>query len=374
MKTAIDFNPALVHKYSGFYSYGTGLLEGFAKLDERPDITLFYSHKFQDWAKEIHNTTASYCELRPMKIKNRWLEKYWSVMPFPHLENLIGEFDVYHCLHHLMPPVRNKPRVMTIYDLRRYKLRELYTRSKLGLFERAVSKADHFIAISQSCKEDLCELFRIGPDRVDVVYLACPPSRERPSSEEKQELLEKIRERHNRDFDYYYITFSSPDARKNIPAVMEAFNKAKRNMPGKCCLFVIGNPSKSETDIEKIRNLQNDDIIFTGPVENLDEYLCGAGAMIFASLYEGFGIPIVEAFSAGVPVITSNRSSMPEVAGDAAIIVNPYDTDEIAEATVKLSNDDALREKLIEAGRERLKNFSLTKTARETLNVYKKLI
>ena len=116
-----------------------------------------------------------------------------------------------------------------------------------------------------------------------------------------------------------------------------------------------------------------DNVVWAGIVDDLRLWLGCARGFIFASLYEGFGIPILEAFACGVPVVTSNCSSMPEVAGDAALYVDPLSTESIAEAIVKVSNDEQLRKKLISAGRNRNKEFTWERTAGEVIKVYSKL-
>lgn len=109
-------------------------------------------------------------------------------------------------------------------------------------------------------------------------------------------------------------------------------------------------------------------------IDNLYDWLGCSDALVYASLYEGFGIPILEAFASGVPVITSNCTSMPEVAGDAAILVNPYDEQSIAEAIVDICNDNVLRQRLIRSGLERNQQFNWAKTAAQTLGAYRKML
>ena len=114
-------------------------------------------------------------------------------------------------------------------------------------------------------------------------------------------------------------------------------------------------------------------VFWAGVVDDLRPWLGCAKAMIFASLYEGFGIPILETFACSTAVIASNCSSMPEVGGDAALYVDPFSTESIADAMVKISNDEQLRQKLVTAGKERNKQFTWQKTAQKVIKVYKKL-
>ncbi len=375
IKTAIDFESVLVNKFSGFYTFGTGLLEGFARLKERPQLILFCSCHFAEDAKKIiEDKYQSITELKVLKIKMGWLENFWNHFNCPKLERWTGDFDIYHCFHHLMPPTRGKPRLMTVHDLRRYKLPQLYVKSKLGLFEAAVKKADHFLTVSQSTKEDLCSVFGIAEDKVDVVPLASGIDPVFYSEYEKKGIKNELEKKIAQKLQDYIVVISSPDSRKNIPRIVEAFQVAQKFLPEGLKLVVVGQLAKKEREfVRKLRVNYYPNVVWAGVVDDLRPWLGCAKALIFASLYEGFGIPILEAFACGTAVITSNCSSMPEVAGDAALYVNPLSTESIADAIVKILNDEPLRQKLIAAGRERNKLFTWQKTAQKVIKVYEKL-
>ena len=139
-------------------------------------------------------------------------------------------------------------------------------------------------------------------------------------------------------------------------------------------LVVIGQLAKKEREfVRKLRANYYPNVVWAGVVDDLRPWLGCAKALIFASLYEGFGIPILEAFACGTAVITSNCSSMPEVAGDAALYVDPLSTESIAQAIVKISSDEQLRQKLITAGAERNKQFTWQRTAQDVIKIYRKL-
>jgi len=375
VRIAFDFNPVVVNKFSGFYSFGTGLLKGFDTLADRPEFVLFYSRRFQ---KECYETIANFTkhvELKSTSIKMRWLENFWKMSNFPKLEQMVGDFDIYHCVHHLMPPTRAKRRILTVHDLRRYKLPKLYKKSKLDRFETAVKRADHFIAVSQSTKNDFCDIFGIAEEKVDVVHLAADTVFELADESKKVEIKERLSAKFGVRLDNYLITFSSPDERKNVRRVIEAFVSLRGKIPDNFKLVVVGNLPRNDErfktiDLDKI----GDNVILAGPVEEVKSLLACADGLIFASLYEGFGLPIVEAFACGTAVITSNNSSMPEVAGDACLYVNPYSTESIAEAITRLCCESDLRKELVANGSERHKQFNWRKSAEKTLDIYNKLI
>jgi glycosyltransferase involved in cell wall biosynthesis/GT2 family glycosyltransferase len=371
---AFDLNPALVSKYSGFYAVGKGLLEGFEQLEEKPEYSLFYSRRYSDEANTIKSGLGDWAKLKPTLVKMRWLEDIWSVSEFPKLEFYVKDFDIYHSLHHMMPPTKGKVRVMTIHDLRRYVLPDLYIKSKLGPFELAVSRADHFMAVSGSTKNDLCNIFGVPRERVDVVHLAASYVFGPIDAPEKIFAKKKLSDKYGICLDNYFIVFSSPDRRKNIGRIINAFMMSKEKMRENLKLVVVGNLPKDDKIFEDlVADDISDSVLITGPMDEIKDIFSCADGLVFASLYEGFGIPILEAFGCGVPVITSNRSSMPEVAGDAALLVDPYDINAIAEAMIDLSNNDALRKELTERGYSRGKKFTWKKSAEKTLQVYKKL-
>jgi glycosyltransferase involved in cell wall biosynthesis len=375
MRVAFDFNPILANRFSGFYEFGTGLLQGFEALEEKPQFLLFHSGRFSKQAKLVKKTLGNWAQLRVTSIKMRWLENLWQYCNYPNLQQFVGEFDVYHCFHHLMPPTKNKPRILTIHDLRRYKIPELYQKSKLHLFESALKRADHIIAISEATKKDLCNIFEVPDEKVDVIYNAAGTTFRPVPESEKQKIKKQLAEEIRTQLGDYLVVFSSPDKRKNITRTIEAFLLAQTDLTDNFKLVIVGNLPKDDERFQSLASSEAaNNIIITGPVEKIQDLLCCAKGLVFASLYEGFGIPILEAFACGVPVITSNCSSMPEVAGDAALYVDPYTTESISQAIVQVCNNAELRNKLIIAGTQRAKQFSWRQSAAKTLDVYKKLV
>ncbi|MGB8227322.1 MAG: glycosyltransferase family 1 protein, partial [Sedimentisphaerales bacterium] len=375
IKVVMDFNPVLVNKFSGFYTFGVGLLKGFAQLEERPELILFCSSRLAAKAEEIEKyERQQIVRSKTLIVNMRWLENFWNYFDYPKLQHLVGSFNVYHCYHHLMPPTGGEPRLMTVHDLRRYKLPQLYPKSKLGFFETAVRRADHFLAVSQSTKNDLCSIFGIEEQKIDVISHATEIEPFEYTAEQKNKTISDLSKKLGQQLGDYFVVISSPDSRKNIPRTVEAFGMAKKSLPEHSKLVVIGQLPKREREFgEKLKAGFYQDVLWTGAVDDLRPWLGCAKALIFASLYEGFGIPILEAFACGTAVIASNISSMPEVAGDAALYVDPFSAESIAGAIVKISNSEQLRKKLIAAGKERNKLFTWRKTAQKVVEVYGKL-
>lgn len=364
---AFDLDAALRNRFSGFYTFAKNLLCAIEQLEKRPEMILFFQKRYEKDARYILRELGPWAIARPCNIKFRWLQNIWSLLPFPFPESFLGNFDLFHSFHHFMPPYSVKPRLLTVHDLRRYVIPELYKRSKLSRFETAVKRADHFITVSNATKRDLINIFNIRAENIDVVPLACAhrPNKlpEIRRADRKRALLDGA----GIDLTDYFIAFSSKDRRKNISRIIKAFESAKPVLGSKIGLIIIGAFPFAMHD-------RPGNIFTLGTVDDIIPWLeCSIG-LVFTSLYEGFGLPILEGFAAGIPVITSNCSSMPEVAGDAAIIVDPENVREIAYAIKIVFSKPQIKKGLIEAGFKRLKDFTWEKSAVKTISIYKKLI
>ena len=372
MRIALEFNSVLRDRFSGFFTYGAGLLEGFAALDDPPELSLFCGAKVRknaDWLGDLPAKLNATWKISPIKM--RTLAAWWRAFSFPSIQRFVGDFDLYHCNHYLMGPTKGKPRVLTVHDLRRYRFPEFYPNSKLGPFEHAVRKADHYIAISQATKRDLEEIFDIPPARIDVVYHGGPRRIPEETPDEPDNILDKFHLQPNR----YFVAFSSYDRRKNLANTIRAFAADTHRLHQDFHLVIIGaTPKQQEVIPVDLQEKLQDRIVFTGPLDRLETILGNATALVYVSLYEGFGLPILEAMAAGAAVITSNVSSMPEVAGDAALLVDPESVYDIAHAMTTLAEDFTKQTQLIAAGRKRCREFSWSLAAQETMEVYHKLL
>ncbi|HAU30906.1 MAG TPA: glycosyltransferase family 1 protein [Desulfotomaculum sp.] len=239
------------------------------------------------------------------------------------------------------------------------------------LFPRTLKTADKIITDSNSTKKDLINYFNIPEEKIKVIFLGVD---EKFKPLDKEEINE-VKQRYNLNFPFIlYVGTLEP--RKNIPTLIKAFYKLKKkNIEHK--LVITGKKGwkykKIFETIDKL-NLQKN-VTFTGYVsdEDLPALYNTADLFVYPSLYEGFGFPPLEAMACGTPVITSNTSSLPEVVGDAGIMVNPYDVDGLADAMHEVLTNDGLREDMIKKGLERAKMFSWEKCARETLRVYEEV-
>ena len=373
MRVAFDFNPVIKTKYSGFYTFGVNLLRAF---DQRNDVEvrLFYQRRFTAEAREFAaGLSSGRLQLCPTRLKINHLKTMWKYCSLPRLEYFTGEVDVYHAFHNMMPPTKGVPRILTVHDLRRYRLPGLYNKPEQDIFTEAIRQADHIAAVSEATRKDICEIFGIAPDKVTAVPLACDPGLRPVAAEAKPLIVEQIFKGLNCASAPYLATISATDHRKNILRTIRAFQKVKPSLPDGMKLVVAGFLPKNQEELagSTAAAEQDSDIIIAGPVEDLGLLLSCSEGLLFNSLYEGFGIPILEAFAFGIPVLTSNCSSMPEVGGVAAFYCDPESETSIGDGITALFGDSRLP--MIEAGRNRLADFNWKKSAQGYMDIYRKV-
>ncbi len=229
-------------------------------------------------------------------------------------------------------------------------------------FPKFAQKATRIATVSEFSKKDISDNYKISPDKIDVVYNGINSSFKPVSDSEKT----KTKERFTKGKDYFLFV-GSLNPRKNISRLIQAFELFKKESNSELKLIIAGAEGWGGSEIQKqIDTLScKVDIIFTGRLseEDLANVMASAFALTFVPYFEGFGIPLVEAMQSEIPIITSNVTSLPEIAGDAALFVNPYEINEIKNAMLKLINDPDLRLKLIEKGKQRKNNFSWDRSA-----------
>lgn len=229
-------------------------------------------------------------------------------------------------------------------------------------FPRFAAKASRIATVSQFSKEDIVSQYHVAPEKVDVVYNGANEA----FAPIEDVVADQIRQRYTQG-QPYFLFVGSLHPRKNLARLFSAFDlfRSQTNRPVK--LVVVGQKKWWTKPIREAFDgmVCKDEVVFCGRLNSteLHQVTAAALAITYVSYFEGFGIPILEAFRCGVPVITSNVTSMPEVAGDAALLVNPYDILSIAQAMETIAEDENLRKSLINKGLERAKLFSWDKTA-----------
>lgn len=267
-------------------------------------------------------------------------------------------------------------KVATIHDVVPYIYPETSSRLDWLIYRLwlplAVRRLDAIITDSEQSKRDIVQYLPVSQEKVTVIPCAVNKNYRPLNQSEIAPALRKY------DIEEPYILYvGSIAARKNLPRVLEAYAQLRQWSPQWKLVIVGARKWKSTPVYEAVKRLNLEDAVhFTGYVdeEDLPALYNGADLFVFPSLYEGFGLPVLEAMACHTPVVTSNSSSLPEVAGDAALLVDPLKVDEIAKAMQTILSDDALAAELRERGLTQASKFSWERTAQETVSVYKQVL
>ena len=376
MRIGIDYTAA-VNQRAGVGRYTRGLVSALAKLDDDNEYVLLYARDRKAGAKPFFADRANFHE-RPVAISEKSLAVVWHRLRLPiSVERLIGAVSVFHSPDFTLPPLRRGQGIVTVHDLSFLLFPECHERRLREYLERAVpwsvSRAAVVLADSENTMNDLICLLDVEPDRVEVVY---PGVDEHFQRVEDQDQLQCVRQRLGLMFPFIlYIGTIEP--RKNLSRLIQAYArlKARRQIDHK--LVIAGQKGWLYDEVFRraIDLRVADDVVFPGyvPDSDLPSLYTLADAFVFPSLYEGFGLPPLEAMACGTPVVTSTASSLPEVVGDASITVNPTDVDELAHAIALVLSDSELRRRLTQAGLERARVLTWAAAAEKLLGVYQRL-
>ncbi|KJE27557.1 glycosyl transferases group 1 family protein [Geobacillus kaustophilus] len=298
------------------------------------------------------------------------------------LLSLIGyveDLDMIFSPFYPLPERRNFKGIVTIHDLIPLRLPDIFNNTSIydfyDIYMRDCAKhVDHIITVSNSTKQDIMELYEIEEEKISVVYLSSHFkscfSNEADGTTQHHTLMKYGISQS------YILSICTLEPRKNLNRLLKAYEIIRTNLKEELHLvFVGGLGMRSEELIREIEKSQfKDSIIMTGyvPDEDLPILYSNAEVFVYPSLYEGFGLPVLEAMGYGVPVVTSNVSSLPEVGGEAALYCDPYDVESIAYTIEKVLLSPTLQKQLREKSLERSKLFSWEKTALQTRDVFLK--
>lgn len=357
----------LVAKQTGVQRASYNLVRSLVALDRENEYFLF-TGKSQignlDWDyPNVHLVVSSI--KGGENLRNHW----WEQLKLPRLAKQY-KIDILHSPANMAPLFYNKPSIVHIHDLcfvvnpqwYSYLFHSVYN----FVIPRLARKATRVITNSNNSRNDLLQFCNIGAEKVSLIYWAVDesftPDPEQISSDEVDIPSEG-----------YILYVGSLEPRKNISTLIEAFEHLRAQYPDlKTKLILIGGESPLFADVRlKIKKYQKD-VIFKGFVNDiaLREYYRRATVVAYPSLYEGFGLPPLEAMASGTAVVTSITSSIPEVVGDAALMVSPYDSHQLSEALSRVILDSGLRDYLSKAGLAQVKMFNWTRVARNVIAVY----
>ena len=316
---------------------------------------------------------------RELPLNDRQLSLLWQRLRLPlPVELVTGRVDLVHSPDFVLPPVAHAKTVLTIHDLSFMRYPECSSppllKYLLDAVPRSVARADCLLADSESTRQDLIELMHVPPERVFVVY-AGVEDRFWATADTEQEAQTPARYGLDRP---YILSVGTLQPRKNYPRLIRAYAQLRLEHHIPHQLVISGGRGWLYEEIDAtIRELGLMDQVrlmgFVGD-DDLPALYRGASVFAFPSLYEGFGIPMLEAMCCGTPVVTSTASSLPEVAGDAALTVNPHDVAAIAEALWRALDDETLRNELRQRGYERARCFTWAGAAQSLRDVYAKVL
>lgn len=370
LNIGIDFTSASRER-AGIGRYARELIRALGRHDHTNRYALFVPRDAHD--ELLNYPWASNFSIKRGPLTERLFAAMWhrAQVPLP-VETFTGAVDVFYSPDFLLAPTRAKRTIVTVHDLSYVRLPECFPTPLLNYLNAAVprslGRASLILADAESTRRDLNEVYGLPLDKMRVLYSGVD-LRFRP--EVLKESQARVRE--ITDGKPYLLSVSTIQPRKNYARLIEAFARLNAEMPdiGNWLLVIAGQRGWMYEDIfQTARRLGiSDRVLFPDFFSDADLPALYAGATLFVypSLYEGFGLPIAEAMACGTPVVTSNASSLPEVAGDAALYFDPRDIEAMADAIQRALSDEALRAELRARGLEQAKKFSWDKAAGELL-------
>lgn len=302
----------------------------------------------------------------------------WMMVPLPHHFFFRTQADIMQFFNYAVPPGVIGNSVTFIYDMSYKSCPHTVSRKTLLWLKLCMKKtcknADHIVTVSEFSKGEIIKYLKIPKKRISVV--PCAVDHTIYHSEYTQQQIEKVLKKYGIKQDYF-LYLGTIEPRKNLARVIAAYAKLCKERGNVPQLVLAGRKGwRCNAIYKKVRRLKLENrVIFTGYVEQKDSpiLMCGAVIFVFPSLYEGFGMPPLEAMACGTPVIVSNTTSLPEVVGDAGIMVNPESESEIYKAMRLLLENKRYRTKLAQLGKKRAEKFTWKKSAEIMDGLYKKL-
>ena len=317
---------------------------------------------------------------RPTRITPRWFARIWHRLQIPlPVETFVGRVNLFHATDFTLPPVLPGVKtLLTIHDLSFVRAPETTTPVLKAYLDRvvprSVRRATHVLADSQATKDDLIALYGTPPEKITVLLSGVNPEFAPVTDAEARRA---VRRRYDLPDNPYILSIGTVQPRKNYARLITALATLGAAYDD-VHLVIAGGRGWLDSPIFRAVYDQGmeDRVHFIGFArdQDLPALYSEAACLAYPSLYEGFGFPVLEAMACGTPVVTSTISSMPEVAGEAALLVDPYDVEAIAAAIARALSDEALRRDLIRRGFRQAARFTWERTARQLREVYERVL
>jgi glycosyltransferase involved in cell wall biosynthesis len=378
MKIAIDASCLLINRYSGLSEVVHNLLLHLPNIGTHHEFTLFanfFRNRSTAGNVSYPGTVNNFC-----KIPRRFTALWWK-LGWPPIDFYFSDTDIYHSFHLQIPPTNRMKTILTVHDCRFLALPNLYPKREVENYKnqmlKSLARADMVTTVSEFTRKEVLSYFSFSEDRVRVIPNGVDTSwMDGSYGKDKTRLSgKKINLPHN-----YLLYIGSLDPRKNFKRLIEAIARCKKETPDFPDLAIAGISQEqwlSSNQVDSVEELSlTDHIHLCGMVERNILYglTKNALALCYPSLYEGFGLPPLEAMSLGVPVLASRSSSLPEVTGQAACLVDPFSIDDIASGLDKIVFDSNFRQHLSGLGYEQVKKFPWRKAAVEYIDLYEEVL
>lgn len=369
MKICIDIQAAIAQR-AGVGRYTKSLVEHLAKETNGSDeLSLFYF----DFQRQGMPFPVPGAEQRACRwIPGRFVQQAWKRISFPPYPLFAGKADIYHFPNFILPPLKGAKSVVTVHDLSFLRHPETTEERNLAYLTSkihdTVQRADAIITDSHFSAREIEELLRVPSEKIFPIHLGLNHSTRTASAEEVEKTKRELKLERP-----YLLTVGTLEPRKNIPFLIDVFEKMNHpdleliiaGMPGWKYEPILERMEQSSANIRYLRYVEE---------EHLVPLYAAAEMFVFPSIYEGFGFPPLEAMTCGTPVFSSAAGPLPEVLGNAAAFGTAFDADAWADEITALLNDTPRREQLRQNGYEQIKKFSWQQCARETREVYRKVL
>jgi glycosyltransferase involved in cell wall biosynthesis len=367
VRIAIDARK--LHDY-GIGTYVRNLVYWLSKIDDRHTYVLLCRPDDVEFLRSL----GPRFEPLPERARNYSVREQFAVP----LALARARVDLFHAPHYVVSPLTRCPFVVTIHDcihLRfpQYLPNKIAVRYANTMMRSSARRSRRILTVSQASKQDILHYLHVPAEKVEVIYNALDERLATPPTEGE---IARVRQRYQLDAPFILYT-GNIKPHKNLDRLIEAYAILRRRGVVDAKLLIIGDEVSKYPNLRRLvhRHQLHPHVRFFGFVS--DEMLAIlyrlATVFVFPSLYEGFGLPPLEAMAAGTPVITSNVSSLPEVVGDAAVLIDPLDADAIADAMARVIGDPNLRADLIRRGHERVNAFSWRRSVTRVRDVYEEL-
>ncbi|MCW1949042.1 MAG: glycosyltransferase family 4 protein [Candidatus Shapirobacteria bacterium] len=374
----VGIDVSSVSYQTGVSNYTLNLVRNLVKTDKTNHYKLFYSSLRLPLPKEIKDLSInSNVSIYQFRLPPTLLQILWNQLRLIPIEFLIGKCDIFHTSDWTQPPTVSAKTITTVHDLTPFLHPEWHHPKVINAHRRkmfwAVKKCFCFICVSQNTKSDLIKLFpKIDIQKITVIYEAAENKYGeflKLSPKLQQKKKDVIKKQYG--LENFILAQGTREPRKNLSRLIEAFLKFKQKYPKTKTELAITGKYGWGNDI----STKNPNVKILGFIPEKDMVALHASAICLAypSLYEGFGLPIIKSLKVGIPVITSNNSSLKEIAQDCSILVDPTSVDEISKAIEKMVQSQKLRQQLGKKGLETAQQFSWIKTAQQTLQIYNSL-